>query len=158
MKFLKRIYFVTALRLALFSSCLLVLTIGQALAQTTFGGNAQHTGIFNAPAQSMNAIKWQTSIDFNNTGALAHYGSPVISADNTVFVPVRTATDGFRVDAFNGTTGTLKYTVNSDYIMPAHNWIPPYSICVVGTRLYFAGAGGTMSRGPAPGHRAVAGP
>jgi len=144
MEFLKRIYFVTAFRLTLFSSCLLVLTIGQAVAQTTFGGNAQHTGIFNAPAQPLNVIKWQTSIDFNNTGALAHYGSPVISANNTVFVPVRTATDGFRVDAFNGTTGTLKYTVNSDYIMPAHNWIPPYNICVVGTRLYFAGAGGTM--------------
>ena len=144
MDFLKRIYFAPALRLTLFSFCLLSLTVTQVLAQTTFGANAQHTGIFTAPAQPLNAIKWQTDIDFNNTGGLAHYGSPVISANNTVFVPVRTASNGFRVDAFNGATGTLKYTVNSDYIMPLHGWIPPYNICIVGTRLYFAGAGGTM--------------
>jgi hypothetical protein len=141
---LQRIYSLTALRFFLFSACLLALTFGQVLAQTTFGGNSQHTGIFNAPAQPLNVIKWQTDIDFNNTGGLAHYGSPVISANNTVFVPVRTAADGFRVDAFDGATGTPKYTVNSDYIMPSHGWIPPYNLCVVGTRLYFAGAGGTM--------------
>jgi len=121
-----------------------VLSFGIAEAQTTFGGNAQHTGIFTAPAQPLNIIKWQTSIDFNNNGALGHYGSPVMSAGNSVLVPVKTATNGFRVDAFDGATGIFKYSVASDYIMPSHNWIPSYNICVVGTRLYFAGAGGTI--------------
>lgn len=125
---------------------LFLLTIASqfVLGQSTFGGNAQHTGIFTPPAQPLNVIKWQTNIDLNNTGALAHYGSPVISANNTVLVPVKTATNGFRVDAFDSATGTLKYSVPSDYIMPSHNWIPSYNICLVGTRLYFAGAGGTM--------------
>ena len=118
----------------------LLLSIPQQLfAQTTFGGNAQHTGVFTPAAQALNVIKWQTTIDFNNTGALAHYGSPVISANNTVLVPVKIST-GFRVDAFDGGTGAFKYTVNTDYLMPAHNWILPYNICIVGTRLYFAGA------------------
>jgi hypothetical protein len=130
--------------LALCIVCLLTFTATVANAQLTFGGNAQHTGIFTAPAQPLNTIKWQTDIDFNNTGGTAHYGSPVVSAGNTVFVPVRTVSDGFRVDAFNGATGSLKYTLSSDYIMPTHGWIPPYNICIVGTRLYFAGAGGTM--------------
>src|SRR5258707_13525588 len=36
----------------------------------TFAGNAQHTSIYAPPAQSLNTIKWSTTIDFNNTGAL----------------------------------------------------------------------------------------
>jgi len=123
---------------------LLVIVFAQAVsAQTTFGGNAQHTGVFAAPAQPLNTIKWQTDIDLNNAG-LAHYGSPVISANNTVFVPVKISATGFSVDAFDGATGIRKYSVATDYIMPVHNWIPPYNLCIVGTRLYFAGAGGTM--------------
>ena len=115
----------------------------RAIGQTTFGGNAQHTGIYNAPAQNLNVIKWETDIDLNATSAV-HYGSPVVSANNTVFVPVKTATDGFRIDVFDGANGAFKYTLTTDYVLPAHNWIPPYNICIVGTRLYYAGAGGTM--------------
>ena len=109
----------------------------------TFGGDAQHTGRFTAPAQNLSLLKWSTDIDFN-AGAIAHYGSPLVTANNTVLVPVKTATNGFRIDAFNGTTATAKYTLTTDYILPAHNWIPSYNICVTGSRLYFAGAGGTI--------------
>jgi hypothetical protein len=122
----------------------------RALAQaTTFAGNAQHTSVYNAPAQSLNTFKWITSIDLNNTGALIHYGAPLITAANTVLVPVKTgATNGFQVNAFNGATGAAKYTVPTDYILPAHNWIPVYNPCVAtgafGTRMYYAGAGGTI--------------
>ena len=42
-----------------------------------FAGNAQHTSIYAPPAQNLNTIKWSTTIDFHNTGALAHYGSPL---------------------------------------------------------------------------------
>src|SRR6266850_3936275 len=90
--------------------CLFASTSGRVLAQaTTFAGNAQHTSSYGAPAQNLNAIKWTANIDFNNTGALAHYGSPLVTANNTVLVPVKTAGDGFRVDAFNGLTGSFKY-------------------------------------------------
>ncbi|HEY6804602.1 MAG TPA: Ig-like domain repeat protein [Pyrinomonadaceae bacterium] len=123
---------------------LLSLTCVAARAQTTFGGNAQHTGIYTTPAQTLNTIKWQTDIDFNNDGTFVHYGSPVVSAANSVFVPVKTATNGFRIDVFDGATGNFKYTVSTDYILPASIWIIPYNLCIVGTRLYFAGAGGTM--------------
>jgi hypothetical protein len=142
MKLLNRVS--CQLSFLIFTCCWLILTPQKTSAQTTFGGNAQHTGIFTPAVQPLNVLKWQTDIDFNNNGAFAHYGSPVISANNTVFVPVKTASDGFRVDAFDGATGTFKYTVGTDYIMPSHNWLLPYNICIVGTRLYFAGAGGTM--------------
>src|ERR1700752_3773128 len=112
----------------------------------TFAGNPQHTSVYSAPAQNLNTIKWSTTIDFNNT-TIAHYGSPLVTAGNTVLVPVKTATNGFRIDAFNGANGTSKFSINTDYLMPAHNWIPVYNPCVAtgsfGTRMYYAGARGT---------------
>jgi hypothetical protein len=72
----------------------------------TFAGNAQHTSTYPAPAQNLNVIKWTANIDLNNTGTLTHYGSPLITASNTVLVPVKTAGNGFKVDAFNGATGS----------------------------------------------------
>jgi hypothetical protein len=72
----------------------------------------------------------------------------LVTAGNTVLVPVKIAGDAFRVDAFNGSTGAFKYSVGSDYILPAHNWIPVYNPCITtgafGTRMYYAGAGGTI--------------
>jgi hypothetical protein len=127
---------------------LLFLTAAKVPAQApTFGGNTQHTSVYTAPAQNLNAIKWSTTIDFHPT-TIAHYGAPVITASNTVLVPVKTSNDGFRVDAFNGNNGAAKYSINTDYILPAHNWIPVYNPCIAtgsfGTRMYYAGAGGTI--------------
>lgn len=124
---------------------------GQARAQTlvsTFGGNAQHTANYNPAAQDLNAIHWSTSIDLNNTGAFAHYGAPLLTPANTIMVPVKTASNGFQVNVFNAADGTALYTLTSDYIMPSHNWIPSYqpalSVNGASTRLYYAGAGGTI--------------
>src|SRR5258708_3949530 len=77
--------------------CLVVISSVEVLAQaTTFAGNAQHTSSYAAPAQNLNTFKWIASIDLNNIGALIHYGAPVITAANTVLVPVKTgATGGF---------------------------------------------------------------
>jgi hypothetical protein len=128
----------------------LALPLTGALAQsTTFAGNAQHTSVYAPAAQTLNLIKWSTSIDLNNTGALIHYGAPLVTTANTVLVPVKTgATNGFQVKALNGTNGATKYTLGSDYILPTHNWIPAYNPCVAtgtfGTRLYYAGAGGSI--------------
>jgi hypothetical protein len=128
----------------------LVGAAGRVSAQaTTFGGNAQHTSVYPAPAQNLNIFKWVTSVDLNNTGALIHYGAPLVTAANTVLIPVKTgATDGFEVRAVNGNTGTAKYILSTDYILPTHNWIPAYNPCIAtgsfGTRLYYAGAGGTI--------------
>jgi len=113
-----------------------------------FGGNAQHTSNYPVSAQPLNTIKWTASIDLNNTGALIHYGAPLVTTANTVLVPVKTAIDGFEVDAYNGFTGQQKYKLDSDYILPEHNWIPAYNPCIAtgafGTRLYYAGGGGTI--------------
>ena len=113
-----------------------------------FGGNAQHTSVYTTPAQDLAMIRWKTTVDLNGNAASAHYGSPLITASNTVLVPVKTAINGFRVDVFDGTLGAAKYTLTSDYILPSHSWIPTYNpalAMVAGTpRLYYAGAGGTV--------------
>src|SRR6266576_998722 len=75
-------------------------TVVNGQAVLTFGGNAQHTAVYQPAAQDLNHIRWSTSIDLNNTGAYAHYGAPLITAANTVIVPVKTAS-GFRIDTFN---------------------------------------------------------
>src|SRR6266436_8589614 len=94
----------------------------------SFAGDAQHTAVFPVAAQHLNAIRWTTPIDTHYTG-FAHYGSPLITASNTVIVPVKTAA-GFQLNAFESATGRLKYTLTNDYIMPpiATNggWIPVY--------------------------------
>src|SRR5262249_14664519 len=118
-------------------------------AGVTFGGNAQHTGIFSPPAQNLNAIPWKTPGDLNpqlSGGDLfIHYCTPLVTANNTVIIPVKTgATDGWEIQAYDGATGTLKYTLTTDYTLPPHNWTPSYAPLLVGTRLYYAGAGGTV--------------
>jgi hypothetical protein len=122
---------------------------GQAASVPTFAGNAQHTAVYQTAAQNLNTIHWSTTIDLNNSGVLAHYAPPLITSANTVLVPVKTAGDGFQVNAFDGSSGAAKYTLTTDYILPHYdNWIPVYNPALAtgsfGTRLYYAGRGGTI--------------
>src|SRR3954466_16080133 len=66
----------------------------------SFAGNAQHTALYPPAAPNLTRIRWSATIDFNNTGALAHYGAPLVTAANTVIAPVKIAGDAFRLDAF----------------------------------------------------------
>ena len=112
----------------------------------TFGHDPQHTGDSSVASQPLDVIHWQTSVDLNATGALVHYGAPVITAANTVLVPVKTgANGGFEVSAFNGATGSSLWTLTSDYTLPPFSWMPPFGPTLTPTnRLYFAGNGGTV--------------
>jgi hypothetical protein len=124
---------------------------GEVRAQSSFAANAQHTANYSTPAQNLNAVHWTTSIDMNNTGGFAHYGSPVLTPANTIFVPVKTGvTSGFAVNAFNAATGVALYSpqLTTDYIAPSSEWIAPYQPVLatnsVETRLYYPGAGGSI--------------
>ena len=110
----------------------------------TFGGDAQHTAVYQPKAQSLNKIRWSTSINLHNTGEYGHYGAPLVTTSNTVIVPVKTAT-GFQISAFEGATGRLKYTLPTDFIIPPYtnSWFPAYQPVIAtppsGPRLYYAG-------------------
>lgn len=128
--------------------------VRMAAAQPTwagYAGNAQHTAISSVQSQSLDRIIWQTPVDLdpqysNGDDLLIHYGSPLVSAGNTILVPVKTgATDGFRVEARSGADGALLWQFNSDYSLPSHNWVPSYQPTLTTTgRLYLPGAGGTL--------------
>lgn len=118
----------------------------------------QHTGTSTVAAQPLNSIHWQTPIDSSGEGQpggtsgplFVHYGSPLVTAGNTVIVPVTTASGNYTLQAFNGTTGASKYTLTSCiasgcYTPPSLPWVPPYGPALsLGTRLFYAGPGGTV--------------
>ncbi|MBC7603060.1 MAG: hypothetical protein H7255_10435 [Ramlibacter sp.] len=111
----------------------------------------------------MNRIGWSSPVDlapqYTGGGALlAHYGSPVITTQNTVVIPVKTGpTSGFRIEARNGTDGSLVWSQTSDYVMPAHNWVPSYNIALTPAgRAYAPGAGGKLLMRASPNEAAGA--
>ncbi|MEO7809222.1 MAG: hypothetical protein ABIR89_08090, partial [Ramlibacter sp.] len=116
-----------------------------------FGRDGQHSAVAGIASQDLNRIAWSTPVDlapqYTSAGALLiHYGSPVITAANTVVLPVKTgATDGFRVEARDGATGTLRWSLASDYRLPAHDWVPSYGPTLAPSgALHAPGAGGKL--------------
>jgi hypothetical protein len=83
---------------------------------------------------------------YSGNDLLIHYGSPLITAANTVIVPVKTgATEGFQVEARGGSNGALKWSLTTDYVLPPHHWTPVFGPALTSQpRLYFPGAGGTV--------------
>ena len=78
-----------------------------------FAGNAQHTAVATARPQPFKRIRWRAKVDLapvlERGDLLIHYGSPMITAANTVLVPTRiSAKAGFRVVAFSGTSRLLR--------------------------------------------------
>lgn len=114
-----------------------------------FANQSTHAAQSSAAAQPLVRVLWQTPVDLAppyKYGVLgAHYGSPAITPANTVLVPVKTGAAGaFRVEARDGSSGTLRWQYASDYVLPAHNWIPAYNLVLTGSRIYFPGAGGKL--------------
>lgn len=120
------------------------------------GHDPQHTGLSKVASKSMQRILWQTPVDlapqYVGTTLYAHYGSPVVTRQNTVIVPVKTgASDGFRVEAHDGVTGATRWTLNTGYAMPPHNWVPHFGVALTPkNRVWFADSGGTVSWRDAP--------
>ena len=116
-----------------------------------FGRNAQHTASSEAATPTLNRIVWQTPVDLmpqyvGGGYLLAHYGSPVVSAQNTVLVPIKTgAQGGFRFEARNGANGALMWGADSDYVVPPHGWFPSFNLTLtLNGRVYAPGAGGKL--------------
>lgn len=116
-----------------------------------YGRDAQHTAVSAIASQDLGRIAWTTAVDlapqYTQSGALlTHYGSPVVSTNNTIVIPVKTGAAGsYRVDARDGVTGALLWSVATDYVTPPHNWLPPYNVLFTQQgRVYAPGAGGKL--------------
>ena len=120
-----------------------------------FAGNAQHTAVARTRTQPFRRIRWRAKVDLAPVHLfgelLIHYGSPMITAANTVLVPTRVSNRaGFRVVAYSGTSGARRWTLDTDYRPPAFTggfgaWTPPLpAVLTPSTALAVAGAGGTV--------------
>jgi hypothetical protein len=125
-----------------------------------YGHDPQHSGVAANAAQSMNRIKWCTPVDtipdYISGELLIHYGTPVVTAANTVLVPQRSSSNNnYRINAFSGvgsggafgcgSPATPLYTLLTDYTPPAHDWTPSYGgTLALGNKYYYPGAGGTV--------------
>ncbi len=124
---------------------------GEGPAWWGFGRDPQHTAVSGTVTQDLNRIVWSTPVDLApqyrpNGTLLIHYGSPIVTSRNTVIFPVKTgASGGFRVDARSGSDGALLWTMSTDYLLPAHNWVPSYNpVLTPAGRLYAAASGGRL--------------
>lgn len=88
-----------------------------------YGGNAQHSGIFNGTTQSAALIKWQTPIDDDpaiyGTVVYAHFAAPTVSPTNTVVYALRRTVgsnyDNWSVIGKAAATGKTVWQVNTDF-------------------------------------------
>jgi len=115
----------------------------------THAHDAQHTAVSSVAAQSFGSIHWSAPVDLDpqvETGGeiLIHYGSPLITPANTVIVPVKTGANSFRVDARNGSTGSLMWTHNTNYKVPFASFTPSFGPALSGNKLFVPAAGGVV--------------
>jgi hypothetical protein len=115
-----------------------------------YARDAQHTALSGFRSNSLtNGIRWQVPVDLHPPGFLGiHYGTPEITQNNTVIVPVKTAQGtgaGWQVEGHRGTDGHLMWTQTTTYSPPPYNWVPSYSgVLTPSGRLYYPGPGGTV--------------
>src|SRR6187397_1940366 len=104
-----------------------------------FADDETHSAISELPSQPFQGIRWQTPVVDGPAEDLIHLGSPVITAANTVIVPVRQTNGTYRVEARDGANGSLKWSQSSDYLPPTDvSWIPPYQPTLTpANRLYY---------------------
>ena len=119
-----------------------------------FARNAQHTALASEPPQPFGRIRWRAKVDrapmLENRTLPIHYGSPMITAANTVLVPTRIgAKAGFRVIAYSGTNGARRWALDTDYRPPPTLLnrafgLPLPAVLTPGNALAVAGVGGTV--------------
>src|ERR1700686_3734244 len=118
-------------------ACLVLAAPAQAQ-WNAYAHDSEHTARSQTASQGLSRIHWQTPVDLNpqysGGGLLIHYGSPLVTAANTVLVPVKTgASGGFEIQSLTGATGSLRWTLTTDYVLPpaggvnGYSWTPSYS-------------------------------
>ena len=109
----------------------------------THSHDEQHTAVSSVASQPLAKIHWHVPVDLNPPQGeiFIHYGSPLVTAANTVIVPVKTVT-GFRVEAHNGATGKKMWTQATKYQVPSATFVPAIGPTISNNQLFvpdFAG-------------------
>jgi hypothetical protein len=137
-------------------SAFALLSAANASAQTgawlTHSHDEQHTGLSTVQSQPFTSIHWHTPVDlFPPQGEIfIHYGSPLVTAANTVIVPVKTGNNSFRVEAINGATGKKVWQLNTDWQAPGASFTPGLGSTIFGSTLYVPDIAGRVIARPNP--------
>ena len=117
----------------------------QAGAWPTHSHDDQHTGISSVASQPLTRIRWHVPVDLAPPQGeiFIHYGSPLVTAANTVIVPVKTTT-GFRVEGHNGATGKRMWTQATKYQVPGATFLPGIGPTLFGNQLFVPDFGGRV--------------
>src|SRR5208282_1505643 len=75
---------------------------------------------------------------------LIHYGSPLVTAANTVIVPVKTGTNSFRVEAHSSATGKKIWTHLTGYQAPSAGFVPGMGPTISGNQLFIPDLAGRV--------------
>lgn len=127
-------------------------SVGSSQGWLQHAGDPQHTNISKNPVQSLRRVLWSTKVDlapvYSGSALLMHYGSPLISLNSTVVIPVKTGpSDGFKVEGRRAGTGDLVWTLYTDYSLPPHGWTPTCGPAIgPDNAVYVPAAGGTILR------------
>jgi hypothetical protein len=130
-------------------ACACMLTVNTA-AQTgawlTHAHDEQHTALSTVQAQPLSAIHWHVPVDLDPPQGeiFIHYGSPLVTAANTVIVPVKTGSDSFRIEAHDGATGKRIYTQATSYQAPGATFTPGLGPTISGNQLFVPDIAGSV--------------
>jgi len=118
----------------------------------THSHDEQHTALSTVAAQPLKSIHWHTKVDLNPPlgEIFIHYGSPLVTAANTVIVPVKTGTNSFRVEARSGVNGKRLWVHKTGYLVPDATFIPGMGPTISGDKLYIPDAAGSVLVRPNP--------
>lgn len=127
--------------LSCIAACAAVLTLNasaQSGAWLTHSHDEQHTALSTVQSQPFSKIHWHVPVDlFPPQGEIfIHYGSPLVTAANTVIVPVKTGSNSYRVEAHNGATGKRLWAQKTHYQAPEASFIPGLGPTISGSQLF----------------------
>lgn len=136
----------TALLLSLVLTFSASPSTAQSRAWPSHSHDAQHTGVSSVASQPLSKIHWRQRVDFAVPAGeiFIHYGSPLVTAANTVIVPVKAGTDSFRVVAHKGSTGEILWRQPTGYQAPFAAFLPGMGPTLFGKRLFIPDSGGRV--------------
>jgi hypothetical protein len=104
----------------------------------THSHDEQHTALSTVQAQALDTIHWHVPVDLHPPEGeiFIHYGSPLVTAANTVIVPVKTSTNSFRVEAHNGATGKRLWMLNTGWQAASADFVPGLGPTISGNQLF----------------------
>src|SRR6202142_152786 len=118
----------------------------------THSHDEQHTALSTVESQPLSSIHWHTPVVlFPPQGEIfIHYGSPLVTAANTVIFPVKTGNNSFRVDAVSGATGKKIWQLNTGWQAPGASFVPGLGSTISGSTLYVPDIAGRVISRPNP--------